>query len=63
MKAALEESLTRCKRVITKMKLAILKQKNVSPDIKYGLSDLEEMLEVISRDGRERNNKKGPQKE
>ncbi|KAL7723970.1 hypothetical protein ACLKA6_017963 [Drosophila palustris] len=48
MRALEEESLLQCKAVLRKMKLAMLKQRNISMDVKDGASELSELLDVIA---------------
>ncbi|KAL7724448.1 hypothetical protein ACLKA6_000184 [Drosophila palustris] len=48
MRALEEESLLQCKAVLRKMKLAMLKQRNISIDVKDGASELSELLDVIA---------------
>lgn len=47
-RAAEERSLKQCREVIKKMRLALGKQKNISLDVKNGISKLDELLDVIS---------------
>lgn len=46
MKRSEEESLEKCKNVLRKIRQAIAKQKNISMDVKNGVSELEELLDV-----------------
>lgn len=42
-----EEVIRKCKKIITKMKGAVQKQRNIAMDVKTGLQELEEALDVI----------------
>lgn len=43
-----EEELAKCRSIIARMKTATSRQKNVSMDIKNGLAELEEVIDIIS---------------
>lgn len=47
MRAEEEAALEKCLRVLRKMKSAISKQKNISMDIKTGVSELDELFDVM----------------
>lgn len=46
MRISEEETLAKCQDVLRKIRLAIEKQKNISMDVKKGVSELEELLDV-----------------
>lgn len=60
MRASEEEAIAKCRIVIRKMRQAITKQKNISMDVQNGVSELEELLDVI---GDYRKNWKGAEKD
>ena len=49
MRKCEEESIVRCRAILRKIRLAMQRQKNVSNDIKDGVSELEEQMDVIER--------------
>ena len=49
MRTLEEESVAKCKTILRKMKHAIQRQKNVNMDVKDGISELAEQLDVIER--------------
>ena len=46
-RSAEEQGLQKCRIVLDRMRSAIMKQKNISMDIKKGVSELDELLDVI----------------
>lgn len=46
-RAAEEKSLKRCREVLNKMRAALEKQKSINMDVKKGVSELDELLDVI----------------
>lgn len=42
-----EDAVDSCKRVLRKMKAAVTKQRNISNDVKDGISEIEELLELM----------------
>lgn len=46
MRRSEEETLAKCQKVLKKIRAALLKQKNISMDVKNGVSELEELLDV-----------------
>lgn len=47
MRLSEEEALDKCQAVLRKMKVAINKQRNISMDVQNGVSELDELLDVI----------------
>lgn len=48
MKISEEEALKKCKNVLKKMKAAITRQRNINMDVQNGVSELDELLDVIA---------------
>lgn len=48
MRASEEEALVKCHKVLQKMREAINKQRNISRDVQTGVSELDELLDVIA---------------
>lgn len=46
MKKSEEETLKKCQSVLGKIRQAMMKQKNISMDVKNGISELEELLDI-----------------
>lgn len=46
MKKSEEETLKKCQGVLRKIRQAMMKQKNISMDVKNGISELEELLDI-----------------
>ncbi|XP_044316453.1 uncharacterized protein LOC123037863 [Drosophila rhopaloa] len=47
MRALEEETIEKCRAVLRKMKHAMLKQRNISMDVKDGASELSELLDIL----------------
>lgn len=47
MRLSEEEALEKCKKVLRQMRLAIGRQKNISRDVQNGVSEIEEILDII----------------
>ena len=48
MKISEEEALSKCRNVLKKMKITITRQRNINMDVQNGVSELDELLEVIA---------------
>ena len=48
MKISEEEALSKCRNVLKKMRIAITRQRNINMDVQNGVSELDELLDVIA---------------
>ena len=48
MRAEEDEALLKCRATLKKMKMAMLRQKNISIEVKNGVSELDELFDIIA---------------
>ena len=47
MRTEEEEAINKCRKILRKMKAAMAKQRNISMDVKDGVSEIEEVMDII----------------